>query len=93
MQEAQTIRNLYKDAKGITQLQKPDKFFLENMNFQYAFSPANANIGNLRETFFANQLSHSHLIEYTEYGDFAIDDKYIFEIGANNKTTNQIKNS
>src|ERR1019366_4685174 len=66
LQEAHIIRNLYKDAKGITQLQKPDKIFLENTNFQYAFSPVNANIGNLRETFFANQLSQSHLIEYTE---------------------------
>lgn len=91
LQEAHIIRNLYKDAKGITQLQKPDKIFLENTNFQYAFSPENANTGNLRETFFANQLSHSHLVEYTEHGDFVIDDKYTFEIGGKNKTIKQIK--
>src|ERR1019366_2141664 len=91
LQEAHIIRNLYKDAKGITQLQKPDKIFLENTNFQYAFSPVNANIGNLRETFFANQLSQSHLIEYTEQGDFSIDRKFLFEIGGKNKRDKQIK--
>ncbi|MEI8136920.1 MAG: AAA family ATPase [Bacteroidota bacterium] len=91
LQEAHIIRNLYRDAKGITQLQKPDKIFLENTNFQYAFSPLNTNIGNLRETFFANQLSQLHLIEYTQHGDFSIDRKYTFEIGGKNKTTKQIK--
>lgn len=91
MQEAHIIRNLFKDAKGITKLQKPDKIFLENTNFQYTFSPLSANTGNLRETFFANQLSNSHLVEYTEQGDFVIDGKFLFEIGGKNKTTKQIK--
>lgn len=91
LQEAHIIRNLYKDAKGITKLQKPDKVFLENTNFQYTFSPLNTNTGNLRETFFANQLSNSHLVEYTEQGDFVIDGKFLFEIGGKNKTTKQIK--
>lgn len=91
LQEAHIIRNLYKDAKGITKLQKPDKIFLENTNFQFTFSPANTNTGNLRETFFANQLSNSHLVEYTEQGDFVIDGKFLFEIGGKNKTTKQIK--
>lgn len=91
LQEAHIIRNLYKDAKGITKLQKPDKIFLENTNFQYTFSPLSANTGNLRETFFANQLSNSHLVEYTEQGDFVVDGKFLFEIGGKNKTTKQIK--
>lgn len=91
LQEAHIIRNLYKDAKGITKLQKPDKIFLENTNFQFTFSPLSANTGNLRETFFANQLSNSHLVEYTEQGDFVIDGKFLFEIGGKNKTTKQIK--
>lgn len=92
LQEAHIIRNLYKDAKGITQLQKPDKIYLENTNFQYAFSPANANLGNLRETFFVNQLSFSHMVEYSEQSDFLIDNKYTFEIGGKSKTNQQIKN-
>ncbi|MBZ9652582.1 ATP-binding protein [Psychroflexus montanilacus] len=91
LQEAQVIRNLYKDAKGITKLQKPDKIFLENTNLYYAFSSNNANIGNLRETFFANQLSNAHLIEYTVQGDFKVAGTYTFEIGGSHKTSQQLK--
>src|SRR5690606_12331153 len=43
LQEAHIIKNLYKNAKGITQLQKPDKIFLENTNLQYAFAKNNSN--------------------------------------------------
>lgn len=91
LQEAQVIRNLYKDAKGITKLQKPDKIFLENTNLYYAFSSNNANMENLRETFFANQLSNAHLIEYTVQGDFKVAGTYTFEIGGSHKTSQQLK--
>lgn len=92
LQEAHIIKNLYKDSKGITQLQKPDKIFLENTNLQYAFSPNNANTGNIRETFFVNQVSFKHLTEYTKQGDFRVDGTYIFEVGGNTKSDHQIKN-
>ena len=91
LQEAHIIKNLYKDAKGITQLQKPDKIFLENTNLQYAFSANNANKGNIRETFFVNQVSFKHLTEYTKQGDFRIDGNFSFEIGGRTKTNKQIK--
>lgn len=91
LQEAHVIKNLYRDAKGITQLQKPDKIYLENTNLQYAFSPGNTDVGTLRETFFANQLGYKHLLEYTREGDFKVDGAYTFEIGGSNKGTHQIK--
>jgi len=91
LQHAHIIKSLYKDAKGITQLQKPDKIFLENTNLQYAFSPSNANRGNTRETFFVNQLGFNHLAEYTTTGDFKINNNYVFEVGGKNKTNQQIK--
>jgi hypothetical protein len=91
LQEAHITKNLYKDAKGITQLQKPDKIFLENTNLQYAFSPNNTNRGNIRETFFVNQVSFKHLTEYTDDGDFSVERTYTFEIGGGNKTGKQIK--
>ena len=72
LQEANITRNLYKDAKGITQMQKPDKIYLENTNLLYAFSPKQVNTGNLRETFFINQLSYNHLVEYAPKGDFSL---------------------
>lgn len=92
LEEAHIIINLYKDAKGITQLQKPDKIFLENTNLQYALSPLHANVGNVRETFFINQLRAQHTVEYIEESDFLVDHQFIFEIGGQSKNTNQIKN-
>jgi len=91
LQEAHIIRNLYKDVRGITQLQKPDKIYLENTNFQFAFAAANADQGNLRETFFLNQLNHSHKVEYIDRGDFRVDRKYVFEIGGKSKSQGQIR--
>ena len=91
LQEAHLTKNLYKDAKGITQLQKPSKIYLENTNLQFTFSNANSNVGNLRETFFINQVNYKHQVEYVDKGDFLIDRKYTFEIGGSNKTTKQIK--
>jgi len=91
LQEAHLTKNLYKDIKGITQMQKPEKIYLENTNFQFAFTPKNADVGNLRETFFINQVSHNHTVEYVKDGDFRIAGKYIFEIGGRNKTTEQIQ--
>ncbi|MEX1193388.1 MAG: AAA family ATPase [Brumimicrobium sp.] len=91
LQEAHIIKNLYKDAKGITQLQKPDKIFLENTSLQYVFSPENADPGNIRETFFVNQIAYKHLAEYTKQGDIKVDRNTTFEIGGGNKTNKQIK--
>jgi predicted AAA+ superfamily ATPase len=90
--EANLTRNLYQDAKGITQMQKPDKIYLENTNLQFAFSPHHVNIGNLRETFFINQLGNEHTVEYIQESDFLIDHTYAFEVGGKTKTNRQLKN-
>lgn len=90
--EAHIIKNLYKDAKGITRLQKPNKIFLENTNLQYALSPKHANLGNSRETFFINQLGAQHTIEYIEESDFLVDSQFVFEVGGKSKKNRQIKN-
>lgn len=93
LQEANITRNLYKDAKGITQMQKPDKIYLENTNLQYAFSPNHTNTRNLRETFFINQLGYKHTVEYSPESDFLIDHTFTFEVGGITKTNRQIKNT
>ena len=93
LQEANITRNLYKDAKGITQMQKPDKIYLENSNLQYVFSPLHANTGNVRETFFVNQLGYNHLVEYAPEGDFLVDHTFTFELGGKTKTNRQIRNT
>ncbi len=90
LQEAGLTRNLYKEAFGITKLQKPEKIFLENSNLATTFPNEQTNIGNVRETFFANQTSYEHLLTFPEKGDFLVDGKYLFEIGSRQKSRKQI---
>lgn len=91
LDEIGLIKNLYKDSGGISKLQKPEKIFLENSNLMYVLSPSKANVGNVRETFFLNQVGFKHKINYVEQGDFMIDGKFIFEIGGKTKKKKQIK--
>ena len=84
--------NLYKEAKGNSKLQKPSKIYLENTNLMYILSPYNANIGTVRETFFANQLGNKHHLSYHETADFFVDETYSFEVGGKDKSGTQIKN-
>jgi len=57
----------------------------------HALSPQGVNSVNLRETFFVNQLSENHIVEYASEGDFIIDDKFIIETGGKSKGFYQIK--
>ena len=84
--------NLYKEAKGNSKLQKPSKIYLENTNLMYVLSPSKTNSGNVRETFFANQMGNTHHLSYHETADFFVDDTYSFEIGGKDKSGKQIKN-
>jgi predicted AAA+ superfamily ATPase len=90
LQETNLTKHLYKDNTGMSKLQKPDKIFLENTNLAYVLSFDRANTGNLRETFFFNQLDYRHTVEYSEKGDFTVDKKYTFEIGGKIKNVRQI---
>ena len=64
---------------------------MENTNIAYTFSGSKPNKGNLRETFFLNQLKVNHDVTSSKYGDFMVDSAYIFEIGRASKTSKQIK--
>jgi predicted AAA+ superfamily ATPase len=90
LQETGITRNLYKQASGITQLQKPEKIYLENSNLAGTFSIEKPNIGSIRETFLANQAGYQHQLTYPEKGDFLIDQKYLIEVGGSKKSNKQI---
>ncbi|MDR3201484.1 MAG: AAA family ATPase [Spirochaetales bacterium] len=90
LEEARLTRNLYKEAQGISALQKPDKLFLENTNLMYLFQGSRPDTGNVRETFLANQLAYKHRIEFPPAGDFLVDGKYTIEVGGKSKTQKQI---
>jgi predicted AAA+ superfamily ATPase len=90
LHEAGLLRNLYRDTHGITRLQKPEKIFLENTNIAYALSNGLPDKGNIRETFFANQLSYCHSLTIPENGDFLADGSKTFEIGGKGKDNKQL---
>jgi predicted AAA+ superfamily ATPase len=90
LQEAGITRNLYREAQGISKLQKPEKIFLENSNLASTFTSIQPNTGNIRETFFANQTSYIHQLTFPEKGDFLVDGKYLVEIGGKQKGNKQI---
>ncbi len=85
------IIGLLKKEKSQSHLTKPDKIFLGDTNIAYALSKSATNIGNIRETFFFNQLSAKHEVTTPKFGDFIIDNQYVFEIGGASKTDKQIK--
>lgn len=91
LDKAQIIKWLNSSTIGINYLNKPNKLFLGNTNLAYAFSEDNSNKGNVRETFFLNQLSQSHKVTYPKQGDFIVDNKFLFEIGGKNKDYKQIE--
>lgn len=91
LDEIGLTHNLFKEAAGISRLQKPSKIYLENTNLAFLLSRENTNRGNLRETFFANQLMHRHQVNCTDVGDFLVNQKFTFEIGGRDKKTKQIE--
>ncbi len=86
---AEILDLLTVELKNYKRLLNPEKIYLGNTNLMWAFSP-NGNIGTMRETFFASQLSHFHTVQMPLKGDFLVDGKYVFEIGGEGKTFTQI---
>jgi predicted AAA+ superfamily ATPase len=91
LDDAHLTRNLYGKSRGISALQKPDKLFLENTNLMYLFKRDFWDMGNVRETFLANQLAYEHTLAVPSSGDFLVDDTYLIEVGGKNKTKKQLK--
>jgi predicted AAA+ superfamily ATPase len=91
LEQAQLIRLLYPSGISVSALQKPEKILLNNTNLAFALAPGATDRGNLRETFFAAQLSVNHQVSLPNKGDFLVGDQWIFEIGGKTKGKTQIK--
>ena len=88
LKKARILNFLVRDKYGISNLQKPDKIFLENTNLNYVLEQF-PNVGTIRETFFLNQVKSAGIqITIPQKYDFLIEDKYFFEIGGKNKSVN-----
>lgn len=91
LHESKLTTNLYQSKEGISLLQKPEKLYLENTNLAFALG-RNVDIGNLRETFFLNQVGYTHQLTLPKNGDFLIDHKWNIEVGGIGKELPKAEN-
>ena len=92
MEEAGMVAQLRNETGGIRGLGKVEKVYLDNTNLVYNLARENQNTGNVRETFFLNQLSVKHQVVSSSLADFKID-HIEFEVGGKNKGLKQIKSA
>lgn len=89
MERAGLIALLHEATKGVRGLGKVEKVYLDNTNLSFALSSSTPDVGNLRETFFLNQMRVNHMVFNSPISDFLIEDK-TFEIGGKRKGQKQI---
>lgn len=90
IEEAGMITQLRDSTGGIKGLGKVDKIYLDNTNLVYSLANDNSNTGNIRETFFLNQIRVKHDVIVSPIADFLVGD-YTFEVGGKNKGLKQIQ--
>jgi hypothetical protein len=92
IEDAGMIVQLRNETGGIRGLGKVDKVYLDNTNLIYSLAENEANIGNLRETFFLNQMRVNNPVISSSISDFQIGER-TFEIGGKNKGKKQIESA
>ncbi len=90
MEKAGLISQLRNETSGIRGLGKVDKVYLDNVNIIFNLVGDKSNIGNIRETFFFNQMRVKNEVISSKNADFIIDN-YTFKVGGKNKQQNQIE--
>lgn len=89
MERAGMIAQLRDAIGGIRGLGKTEKIYLDNTNLIYVLAPKRADIGNIRETFFMNQMRIAGDVMCSPVSDFLVDGM-TFEIGGRKKRQKQI---
>ena len=89
MEQAGMIGQLRDDTGGIRGIGKIEKVYLDNTSLAYLLGREAADIGNIRETFFYNQMRVTTDIISSRISDFQIDGK-TFEVGGKKKGKKQI---
>lgn len=89
LDRAALLRLLTDKTKDYKHLTGPKKIYLDNTNLMNALG-SKMSKGTQRETFFANQAGAVSSLLMPKQGDFLADGKYLFEVGGQQKTFNQI---
>ncbi len=90
MEKAGLIAQLRTETSGIRGLGKVDKVYLDNTNIIFNLVGDKSNQGNIRETFFFNQMRVHNDVVSSKKADFVVEN-FTFEIGGKNKQQKQIK--
>ncbi|WP_322152256.1 ATP-binding protein [Paratractidigestivibacter sp.] len=90
MEKAGMIAQLRTGASGLGALGKVEKIYLDNPNIMYVLGGENLDIGNVRETFFFNQMRVKYPVTASGQSDFEIQGA-TFEVGGKSKTQDQLK--
>ena len=90
IEEAGMIAQLRDDTGGIRGLGKVDKVYLDNANLIYSLAEGEVNVGNVRETFFFNQMRVNNSVVTSSVADFRIGEA-VFEVGGRSKGLRQIQ--
>ena len=89
LDKAEILELLTVELKSYKKLINPEKIYLGNTNLMYALSPQ-IEVGTLRETFFIDQFASVGTVQMPTKGDFLVNDKYLFEVGGEGKSFEQI---
>lgn len=91
MEQAGMIGQLRDDTGGLRGIGKVEKVYLDNTNLAYLLGGTATDIGNIRETFFYNQMRVTADVISSHVSDFEIEGK-TFEVGGKKKNKKQITN-
>ena len=89
MEQAGMIGQLRNDTGGIRGIGKVEKVYLDNTSLAYLLGGEATDIGNIRETFFYNQMRVTTEVISSRISDFEIDGK-TFEVGGKKKGKKQL---
>lgn len=89
IEKAGMISQVRDSTGGIRGLGKVEKIYLDNTNIIYSLVGEKADLGNLRETFFFNQMRVNNDVIVSKVSDFEIG-SMTFEIGGKSKKQRQV---
>ena len=90
LEKAGMIGLLRDDTEGLRVLGKVEKVYVDNPSLMTILANGRPEVGNLRETFFYNQMRVMHKVFASRESDFVVGE-YTFEVGGRNKGKKQIQ--
>ena len=92
LEKAGMIGQLRDDTGGMRGLGKVEKIYIDNPSLMTTLAENHPDTGNLRETFFYNQMRLRHPLTASRISDFEIE-SHTFEVGGRHKGKRQIVNA